>query len=128
MRKIGVIALIALLFFIALGPLVIGNEITLLSIKSNVFNCLKGKHMYFLGSRSKNIKFSEDKEITFNIDAETKKGDITISLLDSNENKIFETKNPSKTEIKTIKVEKGSNYIIKIDGRKHRGSYKVSWK
>ena len=70
-------------------------------------------------------RFLKD-EVVFSMDSKNESGEINISFVNDSGEELFSFKNPDSVT-KTLTINKEKKYIIKITGKDHKGSFKVSW-
>lgn len=92
----------------------------------NTKNSMSMHYLDFKGYKYAVLKLKSGDTLDIVTRIKTRKGNLNISLVDSNNNKLYETKN-SKEEInKKVKINKDGSYKLKIAGN-HKGSCKISW-
>lgn len=86
---------------------------------------VEGEYGKFSGEKNFSLKFLKD-EVVFSLDSKNENGEINISFINDSGEELFSFKNPDSVT-KTLTINKEKKYIIKITGKDHRGSFKVSW-
>jgi hypothetical protein len=74
----------------------------------------------------KPYSFEKGQTIRFNYDSKVKAGVLTMKLLDSDRNLVFNF-DINKNEIKDIKIERNDTYLIEVSCYKFKGSYELRW-
>ena len=85
------------------------------------------KYKSFDGYRYKKIQASKGEKLNLNIDVNTQKGKLKVLVLNKNNKKIYSITNPEEEVNKDIEIDKDGKYTIKIEGKKHDGSFCVKW-
>lgn len=114
-------------FFIVLLPLLLigcsggSYTITIGGLTSDS-NSISGQYNSFSGNYFKKVTFEQGDLIHFDYSVSTKKGILAVKLLNSS-GKVIEEINKDHT----ILITKKDTYKIRVEGKKHQGSFYVSW-
>lgn len=78
------------------------------------------------GATKRVIKFKESKTYEFIFTPELSKGDISLTLLDTNKKKVLVLNNNTRTG--SVEAEAGKRYFMIIQFRTASGKYEIDWK
>ncbi len=89
----------------------------------------KASYSYFDGLKKRSLVFSEDcnNECILQIDVTTLSGELDITIIDTSGTELYSYENIDTSQFDVELSDKG-DYQIRIDGRKHEGSFSVKSK
>lgn len=121
-KKFGLFLLTLLMFLNLVGCSGGSYAITIGEIDSTKDN-MSGEYNSFSGHYYKNVTLDEGKKLTLTFLAETKKGELVAKVIDSDDNTL-KTLEPGDT----VSLNQSGTYKIQVEGEKHKGNFKLSWK
>jgi hypothetical protein len=121
-RRMGIFFLLGLMVLGLVGCSGGTYSIVSGSIQSSN-NGLSGSYSSFSGHYYKKVKLEEGKTMRVSFTAETEKGSLAAKVIDSS-GKTVETLKTGDT----VKVNKPDQYKLQVEGKKHKGSFILSWK
>jgi predicted Zn-dependent protease len=85
-------------------------------------NSISGEYRSFSGYYFKEVTFEKGDAIHFNYSVSTKKGTFSAKLMNSSGREVNEIRNDQ-----TIEITKTDQYKVRVEGKKHKGSFYLSW-
>ena len=112
-------------FFIALLPILLigcsgGSYVISIGGLTSHSNSISGEYRSFSGYYFKEVTFDQGDSVHFDYSVSTKKGILTVKLLNSSGQVIEEINKDI-----TIRITKKDTYKIRVEGKKHQGSFYV---
>ncbi len=121
-RRLGVLVLLGLMVLGLVGCTGGSHVITIGDVQSSQ-NSLSGGYSSFSGHYYKTVKLEDGKTMTVTFTAETEKGKLIAKVINS-DGKTTETLKSGDT----VKVNNPGQYKLQVEGKKHKGSFLLSWK
>lgn len=103
-----------------------GSFSTLKSVEKNTFSMMSMSYEKFNGYKATSIKVKKGNPMDVNVDIVSKKGKLDMSITDEKGHSIYEGKDIPTSSF-TVKIHESGDYKIKVSGKKHYGSYKITW-
>lgn len=80
----------------------------------------------FKGYKYKSLKLNRDDELALHIELNNEGGDLAISLIDEDDQTLYQTKNIDNSLVQTIVIPHDGKYKIQVEGD-HSGGFKIRW-
>ncbi len=124
--KLVAVVCIVFLVFVFFSACDQDSGYQMMSCNSSGSNHISSSYQVFDGSKIKTIQADKGQTIVFSYTSEVQQGELSIKLVDENDNLIAEL--PANTiGKKDITFEKDGNYKLSIVGNDTEGSFDVSW-
>jgi len=125
MKNMLIISILICLLIISVGCTIGGGSAKKMSEKNNSHQ-MSAEYTDFSGYRKTKVKLSQDEEKVINVNIVNEKGDISLKITDK-DGGIFYQGDKMGTSNFTLTLNKEGEYTMRIDTKKHSGSYDISW-
>ncbi len=103
-----------------------GSFSTLKSVEKNTFSMMSMSYEKFNGYKATSIKVKEGNPMDVNVAIVSKKGKLDMTITDEKGHSVYEGKDITTSSF-SVKIHESGEYKIKVSGKKHSGSYKITW-
>ena len=126
-KSILSLCLSLMIMFSACGC-VTGSHYTLMSVENNTTTQMSMKYKKFNGYKQTKIKVQKDQPVEVKVDIESNSGTLDAFIRrEDDENDFAFRGSDIKTSSFTVTLTNEGTYILRVDAKKHSGSYKFSW-
>lgn len=125
MKKIILMCLIVLLA-IGFTGCTYGSTFTIGSFENNTLTSMSMKYNKFSGNKNKSITVKDGETCEVYVDIKTEEGKIDLLIKDESGNLAYEG-HDIQTSNFTVNLKESGKYKIRIEAKKHKGSYSVKW-
>lgn len=103
-----------------------GSGYTILSYENNSSTSMQMSYEKFTGTRTTTLKVKENEEVEVRVNIVTESGSIHLSITDEDGNQAYQGNELSESTMFTVNLTAGT-YKIKVEGKDHKGSYRINW-
>lgn len=126
MKSRNVFLFLAILAIVTLSGCTYGSGSTLKSIENNTTTKMSMSYSKFNGYKITPIHVKKGGPINVNVNIVSKEGEIDMSITDEKDKYIYQGKDIPTSSF-SVTLDKEGDYKIRVDGKKHTGSYKITW-
>jgi len=87
---------------------------------------MNGSYSKFSGYYYRRVELRKQTKVYINFFSKTKRGSLTLELIDDNGNVLFKT-NRNDEENERISIDNSGMYKFEVIGKNHKGNFKVVW-
>ncbi|WP_170138281.1 hypothetical protein [Anaerobacterium chartisolvens] len=124
-RKIK--ALISCTVVIIICGMLSACQTSIFWVGNNYPGNMEASYMYFDGTRYAKFNAKEGDSISFTYEFKVEKGELSIKIIDPDNETIMELQ-PNQKGTEKIEIKKDGDYEVVVKGSKAGGSYSIKWK
>lgn len=124
-KKITIILTLVLMIGLLVGCTVSHGTLKN-SIENDSSHRISATYDKFDGYKKTTLEVESDEEKTVNVDIETKKGELDLTITDEDGNAVYEEED-LETSTFDVTLDKEGKYTIRVDADNHSGSYDINW-
>ncbi len=103
-----------------------GSFTALKAVEKNAPSVMSMSYERFSGYKATSIKVKEGSPADVNVVIVSKKGKLDMTITDEKGHSVYEGKDIPTSSF-SVKIHESGEYKIKVSGKKHSGSYKITW-
>jgi len=120
---LGVISIMIIVIFVGCTT---GSGTAILMNENNSSNRMSASYSKFSGYKKTSITLKDGDEKSVNVNIVTEKGDISLKITNEDGESFYQG-DKMDTSSFTVDLDKEGEYTIRIDAKKHSGSYDINW-
>lgn len=126
MKNIKTLVMIMALGMSLLAGCTVSSGTAIKMTEDNNSHRMSATYSKFNGYKKTTLKLKNDEEKTVNVDIETTKGEIDLTITHEDGTVAYEGDN-LETSTFEVNLDKEGKYTIRIDADDHSGSYDINW-
>ncbi len=124
MKKFAIV--LAVIFIAVFSGCTVGSGTALMMQETNTASRMSAEYKKFSGYKKTTVKLSQDEEKEVSVSIVTEKGKIDLEIVHEDGEVAYEGNDLETTDF-TVTLNKSGKYTVRVDTKKHVGSYDINW-